>query len=757
MRSLLIVLFLFVFQHYSAQKVGVVLSGGGATALAHVGFLKVLEDNEIPIDYIGGTSMGSVIAGMYASGYSVAEIDSFVRSEPFMQMVTGQLDDDFRFYFKDPEPSASMGTIKYSKGTFITNAIPTNLIDPVQLDWNLMSSFSQADQASGSNFDSLYIPFRCIAADVKNKREITFKNGPLNVALRASSTYPFYLPPRRVDGVLLFDGGIYNNFPVGTIYREFAPDVILGCNVSGENSDPSEGDLFSQLESMILFRNELYKVCDELVIIEPKSEEIGTFDFDRADDAIEAGYKATMDSLSIIFEMIQRRESFEEKQIKRQAFKAKFAPLEVDEISINGLDKSQNFYVKRMMSKRIESLPLSEIRESYFRLFSDDKIKTIFPTLHFNPATKKFRMNLDVEKEKDLFVSFGGNFSSRSINAGFVGLRYNLFGKTSATISANSYFGRFYASILGEVRWDLPGKYPLSFFGAYTQNRWDYYKSLTTFFDDVKPSFVLLNERTGTAGVTVPAGNKGKLAFMAMYSHMFDEYYQTQNFISTDTADRTDFDVFALRAVWQRSTLDRIQYAHSGTDLMISAKYMNGLETTIPGSTLVVKDTLTKSHQWFVAKFHYTNYFLALGKFHGGFTLEHVWSNQDFFNNYISTAIMAPSFKPIPESKTFFLTQFRAFNYSAAGLMAVYEVGRNLDLRAEAYGFGAYNRLESDENNQARFVYPWRPYFMGSTSLVFHSPLGPISVSANYYERKEEPWSLLFNFGYIIFNRSIRD
>jgi NTE family protein len=89
--------------------------------------------------------------------------------------------------------------------------------------------------------------------------------------------------------------------------------------------------------------------------------------------------------------------------------------------------------------------------------------------------------------------------------------------------------------------------------------------------------------------------------------------------------------------------------------------------------------------------------------------------------------------------------------------MAVYEVGRNLDLRAEAYGFGAYNRLESDEANQARYVYPWRPYFMGSTSLVFHSPLGPISISANYYERKEEPWSLLFNFGYIIFNRSIRD
>jgi len=173
-----------------AQRVGVVLSGGGATALAHVGFLRSLEENNIPIDYIAGTSMGSVIAALYASGFSVDEIEGFVRSEEFIRMSNGDLPEDYKYFFRSADPSATMATIKYSKGTFITNAIPTNLIDPASMDWSLMSTFSAVDQAANYSFDSLYIPFRCIAADVENKREIVFRNGSLNVALRASAAPP---------------------------------------------------------------------------------------------------------------------------------------------------------------------------------------------------------------------------------------------------------------------------------------------------------------------------------------------------------------------------------------------------------------------------------------------------------------------------------------------------------------------------------------------------------------------------------------
>ncbi|MEZ4800538.1 MAG: hypothetical protein R2809_12370 [Flavobacteriales bacterium] len=184
---------------------------------------------------------------------------------------------------------------------------------------------------------------------------------------------------------------------------------------------------------------------------------------------------------------------------------------------------------------------------------------------------------------------------------------------------------------------------------------------------------------------------------------------------------------------------------------------MNGKESTVPGSTTLIKDTISTFHDWWTAKFHYTNYFLATRKFHGGFLIEGVASNQDLFNNYISSVIMASAFQPIPESQTYFMPQFRAYNYAAAGLMAVWSMGKNLDLRGEVYHFGAYRRIVNDINNLSRFDDEYKSYFMASTAVVFHSPLGPISVSANYYDRKETPWSILFNFGYIVFNPSVRN
>jgi NTE family protein len=752
-----LLILLSIQQVVYAQSVGVVLSGGGATALAHVGFLRVIEENDIPIDYIGGTSMGAVIAAMYASGFSVSEIDSIVRSDEFLDMATGVLDDEYKYYFKNYETDASFGTLRYSEGKLITNAIPTNLIDPGPLDWNFLAGFSQPNAAAGGDFDSLYIPFRCIAADVERKREILFRNGPLSLATRASSTYPFYLPPRRVDGNLLFDGGIYNNFPADVLYLEFLPDVILGCNVSGKVMAPNEEDLFSQLQSMILFRSENGKLCEHILVVEPKLPEIGTFDFEEVDAAIEMGFKTTLDSLNAIQALIGRRVTLEQKQLGRQIFKSKFKPLIIEEVEITGLEKAQKNYIKKIMGRRVEPVALSKLKTPYFRVFSDDKVSSIYPTATLNEKSGMFKLNLEVKKEKDLMLSFGGNYSSRSINTGFIGVRYNIFGLTSATLSANSYFGRFYGSVNANVRWDISAALPFSVQGGFTFNRWDFYKSLATFFEDVKPSYILLNERFGHLSISIPAGNKGMLRGDAIYTHMFDEYYQISNFLSTDTADRTEFDAGILRMSYERSTLNKKQFANDGTFLLISGKAVLGEETTIPGTTASVRDSTTEDHLWQTTKLHYQNYFARVGKASFGFMFEGVASTQSFFNNYIASSIAAPSFTPIPESRTFFLPNFRAHNYIGGGLMHVFSFTKSLDLRLEAYAFNPIGVIVRNQQGKAEYDFTFRQYYMGSSSLVFHSPLGPVSLSANYYDLKEKPWSFMFNFGYILFNRSARD
>jgi NTE family protein len=406
----------------SAQKVAVVLSGGGATALAHVGFLKVLEENNVPVDYICGTSMGAIIAALYASGHSVSVIDSLVRTEEFLDMATGNKNDQLDFYFKNSDTDAAFGSLRLSSGSIMSNMIPANLINPVLLDWKLMEGFSQPDAACSSNFDSLYVPFRCIAADIESKQEITFRYGPLNIATRASCTYPFYIPARRVDGKLLFDGGIYNNFPIDMAYREFKPDVIIGCNVSGSNPKPTEDNLLSQLQSMILYRSTSQTPLLNSVIVSPKLNDISTFDFDKIDEAIEIGYQESMEQLPSIKLAIKRNQTIEQKEAGRRQFQSKFQPLMIDRISIEGLKKSQRRYVQKIMVKKDAPIELSELKSRYFKLFGDDKINTIFPTTTYQPDKRTYALNLDVKKEKDLLLAFGGNFSSRSINTGFIGL-----------------------------------------------------------------------------------------------------------------------------------------------------------------------------------------------------------------------------------------------------------------------------------------------------------------------------------------------
>jgi len=155
-----IVLILVFMQMHKAngQRVGVVLSGGGATAMAHIGFLKALEENNIPIDYICGTSMGAVIGSFYAAGYSTRQMDSLCRTPEFKMLSEGtDLPTDLQFYYLKSEPTAELVSLKYTGGDNISNTLPTNLINPALMDWVHMKLLSAASEAARQNFDSLFV------------------------------------------------------------------------------------------------------------------------------------------------------------------------------------------------------------------------------------------------------------------------------------------------------------------------------------------------------------------------------------------------------------------------------------------------------------------------------------------------------------------------------------------------------------------------------------------------------------------------
>ena len=730
------------------------LSGGGATGLAHIGVLKALEEENIPIDFLTGTSAGALVGGLYCAGYTPEEIEALVKSEKFLLMSQGLIESKYQYYFKKNDADADMVMLRLSKDSILQTSIPTNLVTPALMDWEMMSGFSAAAAAAGYDFDSLFIPFRCVASDIHDKKSIIFRSGQLHEAVRASMTFPFYLKPIRVNGKLLFDGGLYNNFPSNVMYDAFLPDVIIGSNVSGNTAPPDEDNVMSQIKNMIVTHQDYGLRCDNGIILNPKTT-ISTFDFQSADEAIQAGYTETKKQIDSIKLLIHRRITKEERAAKRAAFKAKCPPVVFDKIEVEGINSKQQHFVRRtLVKKKEETVSLEELKPRYFRVSNDERIGFMYPKTYYNPKTGKYMLRLDIKKDKEFKVEFGGNFSSRPISTGYVGIHYHLLNKHAWTFSGSSYFGKFYAAAHASIRWEPPTKRPFYLEPEFTIHRWDYFRSSSTFFEDVKPSYLIQQENFAGLNFGLPIANRGKLVTYGRYAELADNYYQTENFLSIDTADRTRLFAYTAGVYYERNTLNKKVYANEGSFFFIGAQFVNGEEWTIPGSTAIERDTIKKFHNWGILKMELQTYFLDRGFLRFGFNLETVYSIQPFLQNYTATILSAPVYQPIQESRTLFLDDFRAFQFVGTGLQSIFHFNRNLDLRFEGYMFQPISTVLADADNLPYYSSPLlHRRFIVSGNLVFHSPIGPASIALNYYPEQKQPLSLIFNFGYILFKR----
>ena len=225
----------------SAQSVGLVLSGGGAKGLYHIGVIQALEENEIPIDYVAGTSMGSIIAALYAAGYSPEEMRAIVDSGQVREWVSGRIDSRYASYYRQMQDQPSMLTLRLNlrdeeKRSDAKNksrlVLPSHLISSSQIDLALAELLTPASTASGGDFDRLMVPFRCVASDLVARKPYVLKTGDLGEAVRASMAIPLAFNPIEKDSMLLYDGGIYDNFPWKPLDETFRPDYLIGSKFS---------------------------------------------------------------------------------------------------------------------------------------------------------------------------------------------------------------------------------------------------------------------------------------------------------------------------------------------------------------------------------------------------------------------------------------------------------------------------------------------------------------------------------------------
>ncbi|HRH66556.1 MAG TPA: patatin-like phospholipase family protein, partial [Bacteroidia bacterium] len=619
LRFYLVLFFLFNSASLIAQKVGLVLSGGGARGMAHIGVMKALEEYGIPIDYVAGTSAGSIVGCMYAMGLSPHQMDSIVHTEEFINWATGVIDEDYTYYFRKREENASWINLKFSLDSIIQTTLPTSLVSSVPLDYALMQTTAPVIAQAKYNFDSLFVPFRCVAADIENKKTIIFKDGDLGMAVRASSAYPFYFRPVIFGGKILYDGGMYNNFPADVMLEDFQPDIIIGINSGGSTMTTSETNIISQIRAMMTTPTNFSVICENGILIEPNTDKFGLFDFSNIDGLIEEGYKAGIAQMERMQFNIQRKVNSDSLQAKRKLFRSNLNPVLVDNIIIEGVNSKQADYVRQVLKPSFSPIPLNRLKASYFQLVANQNVKTIFPTLKYNPVTGFFDMNVRIQREKDLITQFGGSVSSRPISEAFIGLQYNVWHRKAYSFSGNFYFGKLYTSGQGKIRMDSPAKIPYFLEAEVTLNQYDFFRSSNAFFTDQKPAYIVESDQNYGLNFGLPARNKGKIIASAAYFRVADNYYQTSNFLQNDTADKSILKGLTGALEFERSTLNKKQYANQGTFLNIRLRYVNANEYTIPGSTSVDRRLEEDNHDWFQFKVKYENYYKRRGRIKLGF------------------------------------------------------------------------------------------------------------------------------------------
>ncbi len=755
-----------------AQKVGLVLSGGGAAGYAHIGVMKALEENNIPIDFITGTSQGALTGSKYAIGLTPMQIEAMVKTESYKNMANGEIDEKYSYYFKNTDIDPSWIRLKLSLDSTIRVVLPTNLKSPIALDFGLLEFTTGPIAAAKNNFDSLFVPYRCVAADVEKKESIIFKEGNLGHAVRASIAYPFYIPPVAHEGRLLYDGGFYNNFPSDVMYKDFYPDYIIGSTVAANSPSADEDNIFSQIKSMVLGKTNFEIPCEAGIIIKPNSN-INIFDFGDPQRVIDSGYVAAMREMASIKKQIARRVNPDELKLKRANFKKNIPKIIFDNIFIEGLNSNQSEYARRvlrsgnnnynkedgnildLLKKNQKQISMEDIKEGYFRLASDDKIKGIIPLAKFNPESGYFDLYLKIKKERDIITYFGGNFSNRPISQGYLGFQYNYLAQFAVRISGNAYFGKLYNSLQVKTRFDFPFATPIYIEPAIIWNKWDYYSSSNSFLTDIKPVYLKQFEQFGDLNIGFPTGKKGRIYAGGGGGLITDNYYQTSKFTEIDATDKTNFEMFTFHGTYEINSLNRKQYSNQGKYIKIKARYVNGLETTTPGTTSTDTDGIYKKyHEWFTFKAKAEKFFNKRGTLKVGVFGEAVYSTKTLFKNYTSSILSAPAFQPTAETKTIFLENYRAHQYAAAGMKFVVNFRENIEFRAEGYVFQPVQAFVKTADFKTDYTKPFAlQHYIASAAVVWITPVGPMCLSLNYYDQEKKPLSLLFHFGYIIFNK----
>jgi NTE family protein len=409
MKNVLVFFLLFIsvvsFSQKKQPKVGLVLSGGGAKGFAHIGVLKEIDKAGIQIDYIGGTSMGAIIGGLYAAGFSANQIEIIVKETDFVTVLRDKLPRSTSPFFEKEYLEKTMITLPVNKGKVSLPKAVSRGQNVLNFLFELLDSTEDLD-----DFSKLPIPFFCIATDVENGGAILLEKGSLPLALRASGSFPTLLDPVILDDKLLIDGGVANNFPV-SIMKSKGVDIIIGVDVEGKLYEKEKLTsviaILNQIVSYQMYRKSGEEREKLDVYIHPEILKYNVVDFDKKDEILKKGEEVAE----------KYREIFKEIAAK-QTIKKKKTPLKIitgrkyiSKINITGNNHYTRAYVLGKLKIKIgDSVSRQEISKKIYLLSATKNYDRIEYQLK-HQADKSHHLNFTLVESKDnATLSLGAHY-----------------------------------------------------------------------------------------------------------------------------------------------------------------------------------------------------------------------------------------------------------------------------------------------------------------------------------------------------------
>jgi NTE family protein len=760
-RQIFIVIFLSLLCEISlfSQKVGLVLSGGGAKGAVHVGIIKALEENDIPIDYIAGTSIGAIVGSMYAMGYSPEEMVELFLSDDFHYWQTGKVQDEYQFfsYRQENRPNFVRFTVPLKDSLRIrrSDILPNTLalINPIQMNQAFVQLFSQANAQCKGDFNNLFVPFLCVSSDIFHKKAVVLRSGNLGDAVRASMTFPLVFKPIIKDSVPLYDGGIYDNFPVEPMKEAFHPDFIIGSSVAGMSQiTASEMDVYRMIENIVMQRTVYDVKPEDGLMFSFVLDDVNLLDFNKAQELYDLGYKTTIERIDSIKQRIKRRVPYSEIDKRRKEYKNGLPQLLFRDIHITGLNESQMQYVESQI-KRNESnvFNMEDLKQTYFRLLANPKIKEINPEAVWDEEDKTFDLYLDIKTQDEITISFGGNISSMSANQLYLGLGYQSLTELASSFNLDLQVGNAYTGVWLSGKIQLPTRVPMDITATFVHNYRKYYESEKLFIDTDISTFIHQRETFGKLTIGFPFFRKIKLEGTVGYGLLDDKYYQnTAGPYYADDFDRTKHGLFMTGLAYKLYSLDYKQYPTKGKNQHLYVNYYTGNENFEAAKRRMSTDQ--KSQSWLHIDGYLNHYHDISRLFKIGYEAQAVYSFKEYNLNYTASVLQAPSYTPTPHSKLVFNERFRANQFIAGGLIPILKLNSTVHLRGDFHGFMPLYPIKRDADGYAysgdMFT---NPAYMGELSLVFQLPFMSISMFGNYYSYPANNWNFGINIGYLIF------